>query len=324
MNRPRTYYPMNPLPGISPANANASGYRYVFPHGDSGFRQTANYSLLTANWTFTFSAKERDTETGYSYFGSRYYSSDLSIWLSVDPQASEYPSLSPYVYCANNPVKLIDPDGTHIEVVENDNGTYTVQNGTINNYKKIYIVDGNGNRTGVLGEMLTTNSFFGDDGEVVKNAVINPNDDSGQAFLKEIKQNTPSLVYYASNARSSTKDKTYKYDFKSRDGVSKLNHYRGMPIGTNNGETIFASARDIGNVAAGYVAGYNGLTWNNTRMFFDGYQTISDKGVMGIFSQWSQEGMTSKLAQKYGFNMGEVARHNKITRAREMIPLLRR
>ena len=33
----------------------------------------------------TFSAKEKDSETGLSYFGSRYYSSDLSIWLSVDP-----------------------------------------------------------------------------------------------------------------------------------------------------------------------------------------------------------------------------------------------
>ena len=62
-------------------------------------------------WTFTFSAKEKDSETGYSYFGSRYYSSDLSIWLSVDPMASKYPSLSPYVYCKNSPVVLFDPDG---------------------------------------------------------------------------------------------------------------------------------------------------------------------------------------------------------------------
>ena len=35
---------------------------------------------------YTFSAKEKDSETGLSYFGSRYYSSDLSIWLSVDPR----------------------------------------------------------------------------------------------------------------------------------------------------------------------------------------------------------------------------------------------
>ncbi|MBP5563022.1 MAG: hypothetical protein J6X51_03195 [Bacteroidales bacterium] len=47
----------------------------------------------------------------WSCFGSRYYSSDLSIWLSVDPMAAKYPSLSPYTYCADNPVRLVDPNG---------------------------------------------------------------------------------------------------------------------------------------------------------------------------------------------------------------------
>ncbi len=70
-----------------------------------------NSSFPTPNCTYTFSAKERDPETGLSYFGSRYYSSDLSIWLSADPQAAKYPSLSPYVYCADNPVRLVDPNG---------------------------------------------------------------------------------------------------------------------------------------------------------------------------------------------------------------------
>ncbi len=41
----------------------------------------------------------------------RHYNSALSIWLSVDPMADKYPSTSPYAYCANNPVKLVDPDG---------------------------------------------------------------------------------------------------------------------------------------------------------------------------------------------------------------------
>ena len=72
---------------------------------------TVNCQLSTVNWIYTFSAKERDTETGLSYFGSRYYSSDLSVWLSVDPMSDKYPSLSPYVYCADNPVKLVDPNG---------------------------------------------------------------------------------------------------------------------------------------------------------------------------------------------------------------------
>ena len=66
---------------------------------------------------FTFSAKEKDPETGLSYFGSRYYSSDLSVWLSVDPMSAKYPSLSPYVYCANNPVKLVDPNGEKFRLI---------------------------------------------------------------------------------------------------------------------------------------------------------------------------------------------------------------
>ena len=64
---------------------------------------------------FTFTGKERDSETGYGYFGARYYDSDfLTGWLSVDPMADKYPSLSPYAYCAWNPVKLVDPDGRDI------------------------------------------------------------------------------------------------------------------------------------------------------------------------------------------------------------------
>ncbi|MBR6130452.1 MAG: RHS repeat-associated core domain-containing protein [Bacteroidales bacterium] len=72
----------------------------------------------------TFSAKERDLETGLSYFGARYYSSDLSIWLSVDPQAAKYPSLSPYVYCADNPVKLVDPNGEEINPIYDTHGNF--------------------------------------------------------------------------------------------------------------------------------------------------------------------------------------------------------
>ena len=80
---------------------------YYLPWGEDFVDQrTGSFSSM-----YTFSAKEKDTETGLSYFGSRYYSSDLSIWLSVDPMSDKYPSLSPYTYCADNPVKLVDPNG---------------------------------------------------------------------------------------------------------------------------------------------------------------------------------------------------------------------
>ena len=42
---------------------------------------------------------------------ARHYNSDLSLWLSVDPMSDKYPGVSPYTYCANNPVRLVDPDG---------------------------------------------------------------------------------------------------------------------------------------------------------------------------------------------------------------------
>ncbi len=63
----------------------------------------------------SFTGKERDSETGLSYFGARYYDSDiLTGWLSVDPLADKYPNISPYAYCAWNPVRLVDPDGEEI------------------------------------------------------------------------------------------------------------------------------------------------------------------------------------------------------------------
>jgi len=34
----------------------------------------------------------------------------ISLWLSVDPLAGEYPSMSPYNYTAGNPINLVDPD----------------------------------------------------------------------------------------------------------------------------------------------------------------------------------------------------------------------
>ena len=68
-----------------------------------------NYSGSTL---CSFNGKEKDWESGFHYYGARYYWSEVFTgWLSVDPMTDKYPSISPYSYCAWNPVKLIDPDG---------------------------------------------------------------------------------------------------------------------------------------------------------------------------------------------------------------------
>lgn len=72
-------------------------------------------------YPFAFTGKEKDGETGYGYFGARYMDHELmTMWLSVDPMADKYPSISPYAYCAWNPIKLVDPDGKVIDTASLD------------------------------------------------------------------------------------------------------------------------------------------------------------------------------------------------------------
>ncbi|MBQ3946297.1 MAG: RHS repeat-associated core domain-containing protein, partial [Alphaproteobacteria bacterium] len=91
-----------------------------------GLFQLADCQFVTlTNLTFPFTGKELDSETGYSYFGARYYDAELSgLFFSVDPMAAKYPNISPYAYCVWNPVKLVDPNGefgvpTHKRMVKN-------------------------------------------------------------------------------------------------------------------------------------------------------------------------------------------------------------
>ena len=74
-------------------------------------------------------SEERDEETGYGYFGARYMDHELmTMWLSVDPMSDKYPSISPYAYCAWNPIKFVDPNGMIIDSTSlTDNIKATIQ-----------------------------------------------------------------------------------------------------------------------------------------------------------------------------------------------------
>jgi len=86
---------------------------------DFGHLQHIDFQrLFSYKNALTFTGKEKDSETGFYYFGARYYDPSLSgLFLSVDPMADKYPSISPYAYCAWNPIKIIDPSGDTLDVV---------------------------------------------------------------------------------------------------------------------------------------------------------------------------------------------------------------
>ena len=120
---------------ITDTGGHAIQHLHYLPWGEDFVDQRST----TWNAMYTFSAKEKDAETGYSYFGSRYYNSDLSIWLSVDPMASKYPSLSPYAYCANNPVKLVDPNGEEVYIIGDNDNKNTIINSLNGHFANITV-----------------------------------------------------------------------------------------------------------------------------------------------------------------------------------------
>lgn len=91
----------------------------------SGSRWKDPTSKVSTN-RYRFSGKEEQTlgDLGYLDFGARMYDPALGRWFTQDPLAEKYYSVSPYAYCNNNPIKLIDPDGRMIWIYGYDNSRY--------------------------------------------------------------------------------------------------------------------------------------------------------------------------------------------------------
>ena len=58
-----------------------------------------------------FTGKERDSESGFDYFGARHYMPAIGRWTGPDPKADLMPEWSTYNYVLGDPVALHDPDG---------------------------------------------------------------------------------------------------------------------------------------------------------------------------------------------------------------------
>jgi RHS repeat-associated protein len=267
----------------------------------------------TWNTPYKFNAKELDEETGLYYYGARYYDPRISIWYGADPLQEKYPGISTYCYTANNPVKFVDLDGKSTHVKNKEDGTYTIIGGDLeDNDLNIYVYtkDKNGDYTvqgNSIGVTTSITSFYDsyaneDGGAWAVGSILNPNDNSGDIFLQGLLSDDPSLVGYMWNATRGE-----KYDFKATNNTGQvdktLDWYRGMPITntefTTDNLPTYTSAKDIGNIAAGYVAATKGLTWEQARAGFDGLQKVQDRSLRSV------ERPSTQNAQRYGFSRGE-------------------
>jgi len=88
-----------------------------------------------------------------------------SRWLSIDPLAAKYPQFSPYVFCMNNPILFVDPDGK--EVVATSPAAMQMILNTLSNEDRSYVQ-------------------FNDNGHINRNVLNSANSSSGnfQALLK--------------------------------------------------------------------------------------------------------------------------------------------
>ena len=72
---------------------------------------------------YKYNGKEFDHFAGLNLYdyGARFYDPLIGRFTTPDPLSEKYYSISPYAYCANNPVNAVDPDGRDIWEI-NENG----------------------------------------------------------------------------------------------------------------------------------------------------------------------------------------------------------
>ena len=231
---------------------------------------------------YKYSTKELDRENGLDLYDSqaRFYDSMIGRTPTQDPLAEKYSGVSPYLWCAGNPIRFIDPLGESTNVVPIGNDSYRVQSVNLDDNDKNIYVTKNGKQQ-IIGVTPSLTTFYasgknGKGGHVVK-SVINFRDNSGMAFKRCVISNPDLAMYVSDWGRSG-----HRWDFKNVGNFKKSTEYqyRGMPIGKDDtGKTIITSARDLGNWAAGYIAGVNGVSWANSRLVFDLYEMISNQRI---------------------------------------------
>jgi RHS repeat-associated protein len=108
-----SYYHLDAVGNVLAVTNNAGAV--VEQHDYDVFGQEVNVQAGSQPKRFT--GKERDLETGWDYFGARYYGSKIGRFTTTDPVYTWRENLADpqrwnrYAYALNNPLRNVDPDG---------------------------------------------------------------------------------------------------------------------------------------------------------------------------------------------------------------------
>ena len=225
--------------------------------------QTLNYLPYGEDWVelnffaphdttrlgiYRFNGKEKDYESGFHYYGARYYWSELLTgWLSVDPMSDKYPSISPYAYCAWNPVKLVDPDGNDWYEYKNKETNKTEIRWTnCHNQNELDKSNINGRYLGVTVDDGKT--YYGLMGDIVNKA------DEGERYrlVKDLDQ----AIIYRALASSTFASKTVDFSdvFTFEYGAGSNNSRAGYSYAGGVAGIAMNNKRDLD----GNIIGMNG------------------------------------------------------------------
>lgn len=86
---------------------------------------------------YRFTGKELITEHGLNRYDSKARIQDFQIpgFTTLDPLCENYYGISPYSYCAGNPVRYVDPDGRDLKGI----GVFISDNTTMQIKKQKYL-----------------------------------------------------------------------------------------------------------------------------------------------------------------------------------------
>ena len=97
---------------------------HYYPYGG-----TLTHSTNQGVQKYKYNGKEFDRTHGLDWYdySARQYDPASGRFTSMDPLCEKYYNISPYSYCAGNPIRYVDPDGRDaIAIIDKDNNTINI------------------------------------------------------------------------------------------------------------------------------------------------------------------------------------------------------